>query len=112
MVYLDPFEIVNQKVLPSFRKELVKELIKTKSRLEVAKALEITPVAVHYYLKNARGSGFVFNKIELRKIRDIAGQFEKTNNVFVIKTGFKKIVDEMFENRRLCGICGGKECNC
>lgn len=112
LVYLDPFEIVNQKVLPSFRKELVKILTKDMSRVEVAKALDLTPVAVYYYLKGDRGKNFKFNKQELDEIEIIAKKFLETKNVFEIKMGFKKIIDILFENRRLCHICGGTNCRC
>ncbi len=112
MVYLDPFEIVNQKVLPSFRKELVKILSKDFSRVELAKALDLTPVAIHYYLKGERGKNFKFNKQELQEIELIAKKFLETKDVFEIKVGFKRIVDSLFENRRMCNICGGTNCSC
>jgi len=112
MAYLDPFEIVNQKVLPSFRKELVKVLSKNLSRVEIAKALDLTPVAVHYYLNGTRGKNFKFNKHELDEIERIGKRFLETKDVFEIKVGFKKLVDTLFENRRICHICGGTNCSC
>jgi len=112
MAYLDPFEIINQRVLPAFRRELVLELSKTIPRGEIAKALELTPVAVHYYLKRERGNTFEFTAEELTDIQQIAKDFVKSKDVFLIKTSFKRLVDSLFKNKRLCGICKGENCNC
>jgi len=112
MVYLDPSEIISQKILPSFRKELVLRLSRTMARKDIAVALDLTPVAIHYYLKGLRGNSFEFNTDELEFIGNLAMKFIEKRDIFAIKTGFKKLVDMLYLNHRICHICGGKNCSC